>query len=207
MLRTAGYLLILLPTLIILISIFRKKDSFISLGTVFRNHFSMFKSCKGQGIVFYVFPIIISFGVMFLYKLSLNFCENINIVTSIILSMLFAICSIIGTKDYSSFSTNRSIGIKTENDMEAILNAKAEKLRQDRIKNVAKETFDAIVVTTFVALVLIFICLAALAVDIFSKSIIVLSIMSVIVYYLLGVTILNLLLIIKRMEKLFIAML
>ena len=148
MLHTVGYLLILLPALIILVSIFRKNDSFISLGAVFKNHFSMFKNCKGQAIVFYIFPMIIAIGTMLLYKLSLNFCESINIVTSIILSMLFAICSIIGTKDYTNLSTNGYFGRKTENDMEVIINKKEDEERQSRVISVAKETFDAIVVTT-----------------------------------------------------------
>lgn len=206
--RTAGYLLILLPMFVILVSVFRKSDSFISLGAVFKNHFIMFKSCRGQGAIFYILPLFIAVGLMLLYKLSQDFCESINIITSILLSMLFAICSIIGTKDYSLLA--KAAKLEEGTDVGKTIAATGpyeDSERYFKVRKVARETFDAIVVTTFIALVLIFACLAALAIDVFSKPTLFISIASVIIYYLLGVTILNLLLIIKRMEKLFVAML
>lgn len=121
--------------------------------------------------------------------------------------MLFAICSIIGTKDYSILLKSNTSLEKAAEETDKERSIKDKIYRLSRIKKVARETFDAIVVTTFISLVLIFACLSAIAVDVFNMSAIILNIASMVVYYLLGVTILNLLLIIKRMEKLFIAML
>ena len=204
MLKAISYLLVLIPIFVIVISIFKKTDSFINLGEVFAKHFALFKDCKIQFFIFYVLPLFIATGLMLLYKLSMSFCENINIIASIVLSMLFAICSIIGTKDYSLHSKAEENLIQADNET----NSNVEETNKlAKVKKVARETFDAIVVTTFIALVLIFACLSAIAVDVFKMSEITLDIVSSVVYYLLGVTILNLLLIIKRMEKLFIAML
>lgn len=211
--RILAYTLVLVPIMLILINVFSKSDSFINIGDVFIHHFSLFKKCKMQFVLFYISPMAIAFGAMLLYKINTSLCESINVVTSIIISMLFAICSIIGTKDYrtSAKASDKMSEEAAEEEEEDTTDEQSDEVdaekRYIKIKKVAKETFVAIIVTTFTSLLLVFFCIIALAIDIFIMSPITLSIASFIIYYLLGVTILSLLLIIKRMERLFSAML
>lgn len=195
------YSLLIIPLLVILFGLFRKSNSFFNLGDVFKNHFALFKENRTQFATFYLLPLFFAIGLAFFYKVNIDFCENINIITSIILSMLFAICSIVGTKDYST--------ILSDKDSETIFSSDNDETikKYNKVKTVAQETFNAIVFTTLISLLLILICLAAIAVNVFTKCEFLLTTTSVIIYYFLGITLLNLLMIIKRMQKLFDAML
>ena len=114
-----------------------------------------------------------------LYVAEKEMYKDITVVVSIFISMLLAILSIITTKDLSKYEPNQ----------------------QQRIKEVIKETSNAIVFCTAISIFIICVSLIMTAID-FGKYQYLARGVAIIIYYLLLVLLLNILLIVKRMGKL-----
>lgn len=174
-----GILLIVCAALFMIMGMMNKNNSFIDLNNIISNHLKLFEKSKKQYLNFYLYPLIMSIGVAFLYSADAMMYQNIIVVISIFISMLFAILSILITKDYSKYEGDK----------------------QERIKRVLKETNNAIVFCVFICIIIMIISMIMLALE-SMKCDLANKVISTIVFYLIQVLMLNMLLIIKRMGKL-----
>ena len=174
-----GIILVVCAGLFMLLGMINKNNSFIDLNNVISSHLKLFKESKKQYLNFYLYPLIMSIGVAFLYCADGMMYQNIIVVVSIFVSMLLAILSILTTKDYS----------------------KHEGQQRERIKKVLKETNNAIVFCVFISILIIIISMIMLALD-SAECDLVNKVISALVFYLMQVLMLNMLLIVKRMGKL-----
>lgn len=91
--------LIFIIVFIILI-IFTKSD-YINISEPIRNYTKVLKKNKKEIVIFYLYPMIFSIGVIFLSSDLNELYSEISIIVGIILSMLFAGLSILTTYDFS----------------------------------------------------------------------------------------------------------
>lgn len=176
---TLGLVLIAISFFLITLGLFRRNSNFVELRKVFIEHMALFKNARYQYFIFYVYPLIMSIGISILYVAEKEMYRDITVAVSIFISMLLAILSIITTKDLSKYEPNQ----------------------QQRIKEVIKETSNAIVFCTAISIFIICVSLIMTAIDFckyqyFSRGV------AIVIYYLLLVLLLNILLIVKRMGKL-----
>lgn len=174
-----GLGLIVISFILISVGLFKRNSNFVDLRNVFKEHMAIFKNARCQYFVFYLYPLFMSIGISILYVAENDMYKDIMVVVSIIISMLLAILSIITTKDLSKYSSNQA----------------------KRIKEVVKETSNAIVFCTTISIFIICIALIMTAID-SSKYQYLARGVAIVIYYLLLVLLLNILLIVKRMGKL-----
>lgn len=93
-------------------SLFKKNDSFFDLRKVFKQHFLLFKDAKMQYLTFYLYPMMLSVGIACFYIADVAFYENLNVIVSILISMLLAIYSILAGKDIEKYDKDRMTKIK-----------------------------------------------------------------------------------------------
>lgn len=161
--------------------LFRKNESFFNLRDVVKDHLDLFHDCKSQYIVFYFSPLLFAVGLALIYEAGETFYTNLSVIISVLLSMLLAILSILTGKDYSSV---------VDDD------------QRTNIQNVTQETITAIVFDSLLCIFLLLYGLAMIVIDgIDFDTEIVKRVLAGIAYYNFSVTLLNLLLIVKRMSR------
>ena len=177
----AGLISIALFLLVNVILLFKKHESFFNLRTVISDHLSLFRNCKIQYVIFYVNPAFFAIGLSLIYEAGEAFYTNLSVIISILVSMLFAILSILTGKDYSSVPDNN---------------------QRNNIQDVTQETITAIVFETLLCIFLLLYGLTMIVihgspfnVDIANR------VFSGIAYYTFAVILLNLLLIVKRISR------
>lgn len=188
--KNIGIALIVFSSFTILLLLFHKNESFFNLRTVIKEHLGLFKHCKSQYIIFYILPLFFAAGLALLYEGGERFYTELSVVMGIILSMLFAILSILSGHDFST--------VKDET-------------QQTMAKKVVKETINAIIFDSMLCLFLLLYGLVMIVVEGISFTEVSLSptaiaiatcILAGISYYIFAVILLTLLLIIKQMSKL-----
>lgn len=179
--KTLGVILICSSLLIIIVCLLRKKEYYFNLREVIRNHLSLFDDCKCQYVVFYVLPLILAIGLAMIYEAGDDFYTELSVVMGIILSMLFAILSILSGHDYSS--------VKDE-------------LERKKVKEVVEETLYAIVFTSLLCVFLLLYGMIMIVVNDIAINIQIISfILPCMTYYVFAVIVMNLLLIVKHMSR------
>lgn len=170
-----GILMILIPTLLLLCGMMRKNEGFFNLRKVFINHFLLFKRARLQYLNFYVFPLFIAIGIVNFFVPTEDYYSQQNVIISIFISSLLAILSIIDSKKY-------------------------EEERIEKIKIVLDETSNAIV---FSVCLCVFLMIISLVMSIAQEMCMgVLRVIGAISIYFMIVILMNMLLIIKRLEEL-----
>ncbi|MGN0178071.1 MAG: hypothetical protein ACI4DY_01325, partial [Monoglobaceae bacterium] len=129
---------------LMIISFFKKHETFFNIREITKNHLSLFKNCKYQYITFYGFPLLFAIGLALIYEADAAFYSEISVVVGILLSMLFAILSILTGYDFSN--------VKDDN-------------QKRKVKKVVAETINAIV---FDSVLCIFMMIYGLAVIVIS---------------------------------------
>lgn len=179
--KLTGLFLVISFMLINFIFLFRKNESFFNLRDVVKDHLLLFRDCKSQYIVFYFSPLLFAVGLSLIYEAGETFYTNLSVIISILLSMLLAILSILTGKDYSF--------IEDAN-------------QRENIQNVTQETITAIIFDSLLCIFLLLYGLAMIVIDgINFDTEIVKRVLAGIAYYSFAVTLLNLLLIVKRMSR------
>lgn len=185
--RIWGALLVAVSVILICGSLLRKNESYFNLRSVIRRHFGLFKNYKSQYFVFYGFPLLLSVGLAILYETNDAFFSELNVILSILVSILFAILSILCGYDYSSVADER---------------------QKKNAKAVLRDTVNAIVFTAALSVFLLLydLVFSVVSADSFNQWIVdvtmIKRIVSGMAYYIFTVILLNLLLIIKHMSKL-----
>ena len=127
-----------------------------------------------------------------MYQADKEFYSNLSVIISILLSMLFAILSILTSKNYD-FNCKKEDGTENVEKKKVVKNMQA----------VMSETTTAIVFDVMLSIFLVLYALVMPIVEEIGINVLGVNItLSIVSYYLITVILLNLLLIIKRMTKL-----
>ncbi|MBO6230248.1 MAG: hypothetical protein J6O50_06745 [Ruminiclostridium sp.] len=179
MINNIGFILIIVAIIPVIISIFHEHKGFFNIKTVILEHFKMFKNCKSQYIVFYGSPLLLSVGLAFIYDAKDDFYNNLSVIISIILSMLFAVLAILSSYNYSNTSGNAS-----------------------NILKVVNETINSIVFETMICVFLLLYGMIVIIIhDVTTLNIIVNKCLTGVSCFFFTVLLLDLLVVIKRMSK------
>ena len=170
-------------------ALLQKNSNFMDIRKVFADHFAIFDNSPLQKFVIFIVPFLLSISAISTQLLTKDIVNNLNIVLSILISMFFAILSIL-----SSF-TYKSTDPKTVTDVS--LRKKAEKYNK-----LLKQTFNAVIFESVLSIVVLILSFAQLFSNDFSETW-KLKVISLIVYYLALVIVFNILVVIKRMKSLF----
>lgn len=169
------YLLFSMAGIILVVNFLRRNNNFFDVRSIFTQQFAMFKNCKGQIIVFYIVPLILAIGIVRIRLIDKDIINNINIVLSIFVSMLFAMLSIL-----SGYEKNNNT----------------------QFSKVLDETNNTIIFETVLCIIILILSFIVLFINNFEYSIS-LIIISLIIYYLMFTIILHIFIIIKRMKSLY----
>lgn len=161
---------------ILLFSLMLKNSNFLDIHQIFIQHFQVFKGNPLQFFSIFLVPIFLAVGIVEVKCVDKDILSNLNIILSILIAMFFSILSIL-------------CSIDKEN-------------KNDKYRQLLKETFNTTVFEIIICLVLLFVSFTVLFVGSFDKSM-TLEIVSGAIYYLAIVLILNILIVIKRIKVLF----
>lgn len=93
-----GLIFLILGTIFILIT----KSDYLNIFGIITDHIKIFNGSRKEYIVFYLYPLIFSIGIVFLSCDVAELYSEISVIVGIILSMLFAGLSILTTYDFST---------------------------------------------------------------------------------------------------------
>ena len=120
-----GIGLIMISIILIFVSIIKKENSFFNMHKIVKEHFSLFKNCRLQYIVFYGYPLLLAIGISMIYTARSVLYNNLCVIISIILSMLFAVLAIITNFNYdkNKDTSSRIIDVVKETTNAVIFSA------------------------------------------------------------------------------------
>ncbi|MCJ7856962.1 hypothetical protein MUJ63_11745 [Lachnospiraceae bacterium NSJ-143] len=173
---TISIILFMVGSAILCLCLLLKHSNFLDIRRIFVQHFCIFKGNPLQLIGIFFAPILLTTGLVEIKCIDKDILSNLNIILSILTAMFLSILSIL-----CSFNKEK----KNEN-----------------YEQLLKETFNTVIFEITLCLLLLFISFIVLFIGNFKESI-ALKISSGIIYYLTMVTILNILVVIKRIKVLF----
>ena len=171
---TSSEFLFICAGLIIFLNCIKKNNNFFDIRNIILDQFKMFSDARGQIIVFYGAPLLLAIAVLKCKCINKEIVDNVVIVLSIIISMLFAMLSIL-----NGYQNN-------DKDYVELL----------------EQTYSAILFQCVVCVISLIISFAQYFVDNYNSDIL-LKVVSFVLYYLIFVMILNIFVILKRMKALF----
>lgn len=171
--KIIAYILISVSVTIMMIYGIHKNNNFINISKIMKDHFKIFGGAKKHIIVLYVVPIITAIGISIIYTFSDSMVEAIMVVISVVISALL------------SFQGG-------------ILNIESNK-NEGRKKVILEETNASINFTVLINIILVFFMLIYVAID----NSIFRTIFTAIISYILLITFLTIMIIIKRIRILF----
>jgi len=175
--------------ILITIALLQKNSSFLDIRSIILKHLKVFHKSPLQCVVIFGTPLLISIAALNKQVLSKDIVNTLNVVLSILISMFFAMLSIL------SALNPKVINKDQENDTIA-------KDAAMQYNNLLKETFNAVMFECILCILLLATSFTLLFINKFSTSW-QLALVSGIVYYLSLVIILNIFVIIKRIKALF----
>ena len=174
--NTNSAILLIIGSVILCSCLLLKHSNFLDIRYIFIQHLYVFKGNPLQLIGIFFAPVLLAVGLIEIKCIDQDILSNLNIILSILTAMFLSVLSIL-----CSFNADR----KNEN-----------------YKQLLKETFNTSVFEIILCLLLLFISFIVLFIGDFKESM-ALKITSGIIYYLSMITILNILVIIKRIKVLF----
>lgn len=173
---TLSIILFAISSAILLFSLMCKNSNFLDIRQIFLQHFRIFKGNPLQLISLFFVPVLMAVGIVEVKCIDKNILSNLNIILSILTAMFFSVLSILCAFDKEKGKTV--------------------------YQQLLKETFNTTVFEIILCLILLFLSFVILFIDNYDESI-VLKCVSGIIYYLTIITILNILVVIKRIKVLF----
>lgn len=174
--NTISATLLIIGFVVLCLCLCVKHSNFLDIRQIFIQHFCIFKGNPLQLIGIFFAPMLLAVGLVEVKYIDKDVLNNLNIILSILTAMFLSILSIL-----CSFSKDG----KNEN-----------------YKQLLKETFNTTIFEIILCLLLLFISFIILFIGDFKESI-ALKIASSAIYYLTMITILNILVVIKRIKVLF----
>lgn len=172
-----SFILFLIGIAILIISFLPKTGNFLDIRSVFKEHFHIFKKNLLQLISIFFVPILFSLATLRIRCIDAEILNNLNIVLSILIAMLFSILGML-----CAF-------VDKENNSE-------------KYHQLLKETFNSTIFEVILCLLLLLISFITLFIRKFQQTFY-LQIVSGSIYYLAMVVVLNILVIVKRIKVLF----
>lgn len=176
MMNNVLLVLTVLGLLFMLLTFSVKLGNFVDIRNIITKHLSFFKNNKLQFISIYIVPIILSIYIGTIHIINKALLDNLIIILSILISMFFAVLSIL-------------CSIDTKN-------------KNDDYNQLLNETYTS---TVFEIIICIFLLLISFAALFMGKGFneLIDTIASDIIYYLTFILILNIFVILKRIEAIF----
>lgn len=185
MVKTIGFAFIVVAIISIIISIFSERRSFFNIKSIIKDHLKMFENCKSQYLIFYGFPFILSVGLALIYDAQDDFYNNLSVIISIILSMLFAVLAILTSFNYSNS-----------------LNSNDNTANSSNIIKVVNETTNFIIFETIICVfLLIYGMIVVIVRGVMPLNLVINKIFTGVSCFFFTVLILDLLVVIKRMSR------
>lgn len=163
-------LLIVLSICIMLIYGMKRNNNFINISNIIKDHFEIFGGAKKHIIIIYIIPVITCIGISLIYTFSSSMIEIIMVVTSVVISALLAFQGVI-----------MNLERKSEDEIN---------------RKILLETNSSINFIVLINICLIFIMLIYMVL----KNQIIKSIFTGIILYVLMITFLTILIIVKRIR-------
>ena len=174
---------------LIVLALIQKNSNFMDVRTIIKKHLSVFKGSPLQFMVLFVVPLFLAIASVHIKPVNENIINNLNIVLAILISMFFAMLSIL-----SAFPVK----------LDKKKDEKAEIISTDMVYDrVLGETFNSIMFECIQS-ILVLICSCSILFFGYYEKGVFLYIISTILYYLFFVLVLNIFVIIKRMMALFV---
>ncbi len=185
MMNTATVVVLSVCLVIIVLALFQKNSNFLDIRGVFKEHLLVLTKSPLQFCAIIIVPMIISIIGAIYHPLSEGIVDNLNIVLSILISMFFAVLSIL-------VSLTRKKGEK----------GKPLTPEERNYNTLLDQTFNAVIFESALCILLLVISFMQLFFNYFGPGVLV-TIVSVVVYYLAIVIVLNIFVVIKRIRALF----
>lgn len=182
-LTSIAYFVIYISLVILVLYALKRHNNFIDCRLIIKNHFSIFKVdrnengeqsfLKGQIFLFFILPLFLSISVTIISRINDTIINVITVIMTIITSMLFTVLSMF-----------ISIG------------------RKDSINNfneVLRETYYSIAFEILLSIFILVLCLTYLFISEI-KNYLMIGIFSTVIYYFCFTIILNLFIVLKRIN-------
>lgn len=182
-------ILVCVSAILMVIAFLQKNSNFLDVRSIISTHFKVFSGSPLQCAVIFGVPLLITIAALNKQALSKDIVDTLNIVLSILISMFFAMLSILSALNL------KVVNEKEKNDVIAISKVKEYNL-------LLKETFNAVMFECILCILVLAISFTLLFVNSFSASW-QLTLVSGVVYYLALVIVFNIFVIIKRIKVLF----
>ena len=166
---------IVIPLLIMIISALKKYNNYLDVRKIVKEQYNMFKNNKSALIIIYILPIIIAIGIARIKTIDVEIIDNVNVVLSILIAMFFSIMSII---------------INFENE------------KSENYNKTLKETNNTIMFEILLSVFLLICTFIYMFIEKIENEIILFAI-SLIIYYLSIVVLINIFILMKRMYILY----
>ena len=174
---------------LIVFALIQKNSNFMYVRAIIKKHFSVFKGSPLQFIVLFVVPLFLAIASVQIKPVNENIINNLNVVLAILISMFFAMLSIL-----SAFPV----------ELDKKKDEKSKIVSTDKVYDrVLGETFNSIMFECIQS-ILVLICSCSILFFGYYEKGAFLNIISTILYYLFFVLVLNIFVIIKRMMALFV---
>ena len=182
-------ILVCVSVILMMIAFLQKNSSFLDVRSIISTHFKVFSGSPLQCAVIFGVPLLITIAALNKQALSKDIVDTLNIVLSILISMFFAMLSILSALNL------KAVNEKEKNDVIAISKVEEYNL-------LLKETFNAVMFECLSCILVLATSFTLLFVNDFSTSW-QLTLVSGAVYYLTLVIVFNIFVIIKRIKVLF----
>lgn len=166
----------LIGLVVLFLSFTPKINNFFDIRTILHNHFKIFKNNYLQLISVYIVPIFFAIWITLRQQVTENILNEINLIITILTSMFFAFIGIIGSLNMDKKDKN--------------------------FKRVVGETFNSTLFEIICCLILLLISFLTIFVNDYDNACLI-KMISIPIYYFFIIVILNVFLILKRIQAIF----
>lgn len=173
---------------ILLLAIFQKNSNFLDVRSIFLLHIKEFRGSPLQFIAIFIVPLLLSISILEKSPTPMLILDNLTLVLTLFMSMLFAMLSVLSTFNYKKINESKKDDLIAHNYV-SIYN------------DLLTKTFNSILFECIICVFILVIsfCLPPLIDSRFPLF----EMLSGVIYYLFFVVLLNIFVILKRIRKLF----
>lgn len=181
-------ILFVISVSLIIFALIQKNSNFMDVRSIIKKHLSVFKGSPLQFFVLFIVPFLLAIASVEIKTVNESIINNLNVVLAILFSMFFAMLSIL-----SSFPSKLTTEIEEQT---------GEKRTDTLYVKILGESFNSVLFECILC-ILTLVCSCSVLFFGYYEQGIILTVISVILYYLFFVMVLNSFVIIKRIMALF----
>lgn len=182
-------ILICIGIILTVIALLQKNSNFLDVRSIISTHLRVFSGSPLQFAVIFGVPLLLTIAALNEQILSKDIVDTLNIVLSILISMFFAMLSILSALNFKAVNKNEKDDLLVTSKIE-------------RYNLLLKETFNVVMFECILCILVLAVSFTLLFINDFSVSW-QLTFVSGIIYYLSLMIIFNIFVIIKRLKVLF----